>query len=96
MQQGKAPYDLIFIDPPFSLDLQEKAVASAKEAIGDEGLLYVESPQTLLSEDVLGKLNLVRVRSGSAGAVRFELLAKAGSSMAGLAKLSKEEKRRKK
>jgi len=30
LQQGKAPYDLIFIDPPFSLDLQEKAVASLK------------------------------------------------------------------
>lgn len=96
LQQAKAPYDLILIDPPFSLDLQEKAVASAKEAIGDEGLLYVESPQALLSEDVLVKMNLVRVRSGSAGVVRFELLAKAGSSMAGLAKLSKEEKRRKK
>lgn len=96
LKQVQRPYNLIFIDPPFSLDLQEKALASAKEVICEEGLLYVESPQALLSEETLIKMDLVRVRAGSAGAVRFELLALAGSAMASLAKLSKEEKRRKK
>ena len=49
-----------------------------------------------LSDEALESLGVVRVRSGSAGAVRFELLAKAGSGMAGLVRLSKEEKRSRK
>lgn len=43
----------------------------------------MESPTELLSDEALESLGVVRVRSGSAGAVRFELLAKAGSGMAG-------------
>lgn len=88
-------YDFIVIDPPFSKELQKKAAAAAIPHLADEGLLYVESPGSLLSEETLGELGLTRVRSAGAGAVRFELLARAGSALAGLAKPSKEEKRKK-
>lgn len=90
------PYDLIVIDPPFKADWQQKAVLLAKQKLKPEGLLYVESPKELLPDEFLTETELVRVRSGHAGAVFFELLAHEGSGMAGLSKLSKEEKRKKK
>lgn len=96
LQDAPRSYDVIFIDPPFSLDMQVKAARAALGALKEEGLLYVESPMELLSDEALESLGVVRVRSGSAGAVRFELLAKAGSGMAGLVRLSKEEKRSRK
>lgn len=96
LQQTKTTYDLIFIDPPFDLDLQRRAVEAAKRCMKPEGLLYVESPKDLLADEYLTEQALVRVRSGSAGSVRYELLAFVGSAMAGLARPSKEEKRRKK
>ena len=96
LQDAPRSYDVIFIDPPFSLDMQVKAARAALGALKEEGLLYVESPTELLSDEALESLGVVRVRSGSAGAVRFELLAKAGSGMAGLVRLSKEEKRSRK
>ncbi len=89
-------YDVIFIDPPFGLDMQVKAARAALNALKNEGLLYVESPEELLSDEALESLGVVRVRSGSAGAVRFELLAKAGSVMAGLTRPSRKEKRSRK
>ena len=96
LQDAPRSYDVIFIDPPFSLDMQVKAARAALGALKEEGLLYVESPTELLSDEALESLGVVRVRSGSAGAVRFELLARTGSGMAGLARLSKEEKRSRK
>ena len=96
LQDAPRSYDVIFIDPPFSLDMQVKAARAALGALKEEGLLYVESPTELLSDEALESLGVVRVRSGSAGAVRFELLAKAGSGMAGLVRRSKEEKRSRK
>lgn len=89
-------YDLIVIDPPFAADLQKRAVEASLVRLAPEGLLYVESPVERLPDDVIESFGLVRVRSGSAGAVRFELLARAGTPMAAQAKLSKEEKRNRK
>ena len=96
VESAEKPYDLIVIDPPFKADWQQKAVMAAKRKLKPEGLLYVESPKELLPEEFVAQAELVRVRSGRAGAVSFELLAHEGSGMAGLAKLSKEEKRKKK
>ena len=90
LQDAPRSYDVIFIDPPFSLDMQVKAARAALGALKEEGLLYVESPTELLSDEALESLGVVRVRSGSAGAVRFELLANARRGMAGLVRLSKE------
>lgn len=94
LQEAPRRYDVIFIDPPFSLDKQVKAAQIALNALKEEGVLYVESPSSHLADDVLESLGVVRVRSGSAGSVCFELLAKSGTGMAALARLSKEEKRR--
>ena len=63
-------YDVIFIDPPFGLDMQVKAARAALNALKNEGLLYVESPEELLSDEALASLGVVRVRSGSAGRQR--------------------------
>lgn len=90
-------YDVIFIDPPFGLDMQVKAARAALNALKNEGLLYVESPEELLSDEALESLGVVRVQLGAAQARwRFELLAKAGSVMQGLARPSKKEKRSRK
>lgn len=82
-------FDLVFIDPPFARDLQEKALGAVKGVLAPEGLVYVESPEATLPDDALGRLGFVRVREGRAGAVAFELLAREGSRMSGLAKLPK-------
>ena len=95
LKQTETVYDLIVIDPPFSAELQAKAVNVALDRLVPEGLIYVESPGELLAADVLEREGLVRVRAGAAGAVRFELLARKESGMASLAKVSKIEKKMK-
>lgn len=82
-------FDLVFIDPPFARDLQEKAIGAIRGALAPEGLVYVESPEAPVPEETLGKLGFVRVREGRAGQVAFELLAREGSHMSTLAKLPK-------
>ena len=91
--QTAGTYDLVFVDPPFARELQVSAVRDVLGHLAPEGLIYVESPSEVLPLEVLERLGLVRVRSGSAGAVAFELLARAGSRTSSLAKLTKEEKR---
>ena len=51
LQDAPRSYDVIFIDPPFSLDMQVKAARAALGALKEEGLLYVESPTELLSDE---------------------------------------------
>lgn len=91
--QTAGTYDLVFVDPPFARELQVSAVRDVLGHLAPEGLIYVENPSEVLPLEVLERLGLVRVRSGSAGAVAFELLARAGSRTSSLAKLTKEEKR---
>ncbi len=40
----KAPFDMVFIDPPFALNLQLKAANFAKPYMALDGLAYLESP----------------------------------------------------
>lgn len=91
----KAPttYDVVFIDPPFALSLQEKAVRGALSVLKPDGLLYVESPQGLLADEVLAQLDLVRIRAGAAGMVAFELLARAASPISTQVKLPREKRK---
>ncbi len=86
-------YDLIVVDPPYALSLQERALSEARDLLAPEGLFYVESPGEHLSDETLGRLRLCRVRSGRAGECAFELLALPESVTASRAKLSKTEKR---
>ena len=40
-----APYDLVFIDPPFAAELQFKALKRCAPMLASDALVYVESPQ---------------------------------------------------
>ena len=93
LTRESALYDLIFIDPPFAQCWQERAVSAALECLAPEGLLYVEWPSSGMDEETLMALGLVRVRAGRAGAVAFELLARAESAMALRAKPDKTKRR---
>lgn len=52
LSQPAAPYDVIFIDPPFANDLWQSALSGLVEAgcIGEGTLIYVESPRNTLIE----------------------------------------------
>lgn len=89
--QKRSAYDLVFIDPPYALGLQEKAVRAALPALKPEGLIYVEAAEPPVSEALLDELGLAVVRLGRAGAVHYELLARQGSGPAAMAKLPKEK-----
>lgn len=68
-----APFDLIFLDPPFSSGLLEQALATILEyrLLAPEGYVYVESPA-----DSAFPLESWRVvRGKTSGALRFQLLA---------------------
>lgn len=98
LNRTKEAYDVIFIDPPFALGLQDEAVRRALAALKPEGILYVERSGEKTADALLNELGLVRVRGASAGQVDCELLARKGSLMAGLAreeKTSKGKQRRK-
>ena len=86
-------YDVIFIDPPFALNLQDEAIRKALPRLKAEGILYVERTGARTTEALLNELGLVRLRSTSAGQVDCELLARKASLMAGLAREEKPPKR---
>lgn len=75
-----APYDVIFLDPPFDAGLLPRVVGAARQHLAPRGLLYVESggylgagaAQTMLAPD------LELIRAGKAGAVHFHLLRERG------------------
>ena len=60
-------YDVIFIDPPYALNLQDEAIVEAAKCLGPNGILYVERSGVLTSPEVLDQQKLVRLRSMSAG-----------------------------
>ncbi len=86
-----AVYDVIFIDPPYALELQERAIRAALPALKPNGVLYVEWPKSAASKELLAELGLTVVRKGTAGVVVYELLARQSSVPAALAKLPKEK-----
>lgn len=68
-------FDIIFIDPPFSLNLHEKAIIQALSHLKNNGLLYVEAPKEWNAE-IITDLQLPVIRQSDAGAVTFRLVAK--------------------
>ena len=62
-----APYDLVFIDPPFAAELQFKALKRCAPMLASDALVYVESPQEI-SNEMLASLSLSAVRCLKAGA----------------------------
>jgi 16S rRNA (guanine(966)-N(2))-methyltransferase RsmD len=68
--------DLLFLDPPFTADLFDKALAAAMPAMKPEGLVYLEAPVTW-GEEALARHGLALVRHMKAGAVHAHLLRRA-------------------
>ncbi len=70
-----SPYDVVFIDPPFALNLQEKAIKKAVPLLNSSGLIYVESP-TEISEEFLESFGLTAVKRSKGGASHLLLAQK--------------------
>lgn len=68
-------FDIIFIDPPFALNLHKKAINTALPFLKKGGIIYVESPREW-DATVLSDLQLTVIRQSDAGAVTFRLLCK--------------------
>ncbi|MCI5851594.1 MAG: RsmD family RNA methyltransferase [Sutterellaceae bacterium] len=76
-------FDVIFIDPPFASGLFGEALSLASRLLLPEGIVYLENP---VEEEVEVPASFTVIRSGKAGAVRFRLLARAGSALSGARK----------
>lgn len=76
-QRSGQGLDVVFLDPPFGEGANEAlfvaALSAARQAIGAEGLIYLES-QRPWGADELAQLGLQLHRQGRAGAVAFHLL----------------------
>ncbi|MDQ7746741.1 16S rRNA (guanine(966)-N(2))-methyltransferase RsmD [Hydrogenophaga pseudoflava] len=76
-QRAGQGLDLVFLDPPFgdggNEELFGAALRSARLALGDTGLIYLEAPRTW-GDDELAQIGLQVHRHGKAGQVHFHLL----------------------
>ena len=70
LQSMSQQFDLIFLDPPYALDLLEQLLPQAVAALKPGGYIYIESPRP---EQFAG---WEVVKQGKAGLVRFALLGK--------------------
>lgn len=70
-------FDVIFIDPPYSLHLELAAAKVAMRHLADEGLLYLEAASPIKEED-LTPLGLTILRESHAGKAFCVLCSKAG------------------
>lgn len=70
-------WDVVFLDPPFGDGENEVlytgALTAARQAVGEDGLIYLEAPRPW-GGDELAQLGLQVDRQGKAGAVAFHLL----------------------
>ena len=68
---------VVFLDPPFADGAHEAlfsaALQAARQALRDDGLIYLEAPR-IWSADELAQLGLQVHRQGKAGVVAFHLL----------------------
>lgn len=68
-----ASVDLVFLDPPFDAQLFDKALAAARPALAEEGLVYLEAPAEW-KDEALAPHGLAVLRHLKAGAVHGHLL----------------------
>ena len=68
-------FDLIFLDPPFALDMHEKVLTRAIRVLKPNGMIYMESPKEM---DIafLESLGLEIIRESMTGNVAYRLLAR--------------------
>ncbi|MDP3373596.1 MAG: 16S rRNA (guanine(966)-N(2))-methyltransferase RsmD [Hydrogenophaga sp.] len=76
-QRAGQGLDVVFLDPPFADGQNDalvlSALAAARAAIGETGLIYLEAPR-VWSADELAPIGLQVHRQGKAGQVAFHLL----------------------
>lgn len=74
LQQQRAEYDIVFIDPPFSQPQLFECIhlLEQRHTLVDAGLLYVESPQEIPLDSTLWQL----LKLKKAGAVTYALYQK--------------------
>ncbi|MFC3682760.1 16S rRNA (guanine(966)-N(2))-methyltransferase RsmD [Hydrogenophaga luteola] len=76
-QRAGQGLDLVFLDPPFgdggNEALFSTALRSARQAVAENGLVYLEAPRTW-GDDELAQIGLQTHRHGRAGQVHFHLL----------------------
>ena len=71
-----ASFEVVFLDPPFDVDLLAPALAAAAHLIAPTGLIYAEAAAPLGAASLLLH-GLAVHRQGRAGAVHFHLLRRA-------------------
>ncbi len=76
-------FDVIFIDPPFAAELQQKALSEAEKVLHPDGLIYIEMP---LDGTVAVPERFTVLREGKAGAVAYRILTRNTSARASLRK----------
>lgn len=72
---SNAPYDMIFIDPPFARNLQEKALELSKNLLKPRGIVYIESPKEI-GDDCLNAQGWTALRRAKAGQCHLLLVEK--------------------
>ncbi|MEY4363629.1 MAG: hypothetical protein RLZZ24_981 [Pseudomonadota bacterium] len=71
-----APFDWVFLDPPFEAQLFEVALQAAAQAISANGMVYLESPMPWQASQ-LAPMGLTLHRHLKAGAVHAHLIKRA-------------------
>ncbi len=69
-----ASFDIVFIDPPFTSGLLDRALEVAAPLVGADGFLYVESGDAIDPLQTGALTGWTVVRQGKAGAVHYHLL----------------------
>ena len=79
VESGGGEYDIVFLDPPFSDDLWDRAMAALEthHRLSPSAWIYVECPE---NHTISAPGNWTRHREGHAGAVRFALYRRTGPS----------------
>jgi 16S rRNA (guanine966-N2)-methyltransferase len=76
-QRAGQGLDLVFLDPPFADGANEAlfstALQASRQAVGEQGLIYLEAPRTWTGDE-LAQIGLQVHRQGKAGQVHFHLL----------------------
>ncbi|QXW25238.1 16S rRNA (guanine(966)-N(2))-methyltransferase RsmD [Acinetobacter johnsonii] len=73
----KDQFDLVFLDPPYSLDLWEQLAALADPLIKDQGLIYVEADRDLSQLKL--PCSWSKIKETKAGTVRAGLFQKSAA-----------------
>ncbi len=73
LQHAATPYDIVFVDPPFTLQLAAPVCASLANSrrLGDDALIYVETAATESSLDIPPQWTLHREKTS--GGVTYRL-----------------------